>query len=160
VGFATAGHARDEAAVLGAGSGAAGGPARALMDGMPDDAAIACPCGGGQVYDDCCGRFHRGLASPPSAEALMRSRFSAFARADPGYLLRTWHPSTRPARLELDGRRWTRLVVLSTSAGNVFDPGGTVEFAAHYELAGRRGVQRENSTFVREQGSWFYLGAA
>jgi SEC-C motif-containing protein len=131
------------------------------MDGMPDDAAIACHCGSGQVYVDCCGRFHRGEASAPTAEALMRSRYSAFARADPDYLLKTWHPSTRPARLELDGdRRWTRLVVLSTSAGNVFDRDGTVRFAAHYELAGRRAVQQETSTFVREQGSWLYLGSA
>ena len=130
------------------------------MDAMPDPAVIACPCGSGQVYDVCCGRFHRGEASAPTAEALMRSRYSAFAVDDPAYLVQTWHPSTRPPRLELDrDRRWTRLVVLS-SAGSVFDPGGTVEFVAHYELDGRRGVQRETSTFVREQGRWFYVGPA
>jgi SEC-C motif-containing protein len=131
------------------------------MNRMPEATAIACPCGSGQVYGDCCGRFHSGPAAAPTAEALMRSRFSAFALDDPGYLLRTWHPTTRPARLELDpDRHWTRLVVLATSAGNVFDPGGTVRFAAHYELGGRRRVQEETSTFVREQGRWFYVGAA
>ena len=132
-----------------------------MLCGMPDDATIPCPCGSGQVYDDCCGRFHRGQASAPTAETLMRSRYSAFARGDTRYLLATWHPSTRPARLELDAdRRWTRLAVLSTSAGNVFDARGTVAFAAHYEQAGRRGVRRETSAFVRERGSWFYVGTA
>jgi SEC-C motif-containing protein len=128
---------------------------------VPDDAAIACPCGSGQVYDDCCARFHRASASAPTAEALMRSRYSAFALADPDYLLATWHPSTRPVRLELDpDRSWTWLVVLETSAGNVFDSAGKVRFVAHYALGGRRGVQQETSTFVRQRGRWFYVGAA
>jgi SEC-C motif-containing protein len=140
------------------------------MGRMVQADVTACPCGSGQVYADCCGRFHGGDAAAPTAEALMRSRFSAFALAGPAsppetyllttYLLQTWHPSTRPARLDLDGaRRWTRLVVLESSGG-VFDARGTVRFAAHYEQGGRRGIQHETSAFVREQGRWLYLGEA
>ena len=61
----------------------------------------ACPCGLADDYDACCGRFHAGTPAP-TAEALMRSRYSAFAVGDAGYLLRTWHPSRRPADLALD----------------------------------------------------------
>ncbi|MFZ2176709.1 MAG: YchJ family metal-binding protein, partial [Rhodococcus sp. (in: high G+C Gram-positive bacteria)] len=56
-----------------------------------------CPCLLGEPYDDCCGRYHRGVTTAPTAERLMRSRFSAFAVLDAEYLLATWHPSTRPA---------------------------------------------------------------
>ena len=61
-----------------------------------------CPCLSGEQYADCCGRFHAGEAEAPTAEQLMRSRYSAFVVLDAGYLLRTWHPETRPASLELD----------------------------------------------------------
>ena len=133
-----------------------------------------CPCGTGDTYAACCGRFHAGLgaggvvtgAVAPTAEALMRSRYSAFAIAGPDvpelaeYLLATWHPSTRPATLELDGStRWRRLDVVRTTAGGPFDAHGTVDFAAHYVQApdGTKGVLREHSRFVREQGRWYYV---
>lgn len=93
----------------------------------------------------------------------MRSRFSAFAVGDAGYLLATWHPSTRPATLELDpSTRWIRLDILGTSRGGMLDTEGTVEFRAHYRPAvgsqtGAAGSQREVSRFVRESGRWYYL---
>ena len=88
----------------------------------------------------------------------MRSRFSAFAVGDTGYLNRTWHPSTRPRRLVLDpGRRWTRLEILGRTGGSLFATDGTVEFRAHYEQDGHPGVQQENSRFVRVDGRWLYL---
>lgn len=90
----------------------------------------------------------------------MRSRFSAFAVGDPDYLLRTWHPSTRPVRVALDpGQRWTRLDVLATEAGGLFDTTGTVEFRAHYRASGQPGALHEKSRFVREDGNWSYLRA-
>jgi SEC-C motif-containing protein len=97
----------------------------------------------------------------PTAEALMRSRFSAFAVGDAGYLLRTWHPSTRPARLTLDPRqRWTHLEILGTERGGLFDTTGTVEFRAHYRTSDGPGSVHENSRFTREDGRWVYLAAA
>jgi hypothetical protein len=53
---------------------------------------LACPCGLGDGYESGFGRLHAG-APAPTAESLMRSRYSAFAVGDAGYLLRTWHPS-------------------------------------------------------------------
>ena len=91
----------------------------------------------------------------------MRSRYSAFAVGDAGYLLRTWHPSGRPRALQLDpARRWTRLAVLETHDGGLFDTTGTVRFRAMYVHDGQRGVLAETSRFVREGKRWVYLGPA
>ena len=89
----------------------------------------------------------------------MRSRYSAFAVGDAGYLLRTWHPSGRPRNLTLDpALRWTRLTVLKTHAGGLFDATGTVQFRATYVQQGKRGVVAETSKFVRQHRHWTYLG--
>ncbi len=118
---------------------------------------VRCPCLSGLSYDECCEHFHSG-ATALTPEALMRSRFSAFALGLPVYLLETWHASTRPASLELDGDiHWYRLDILSKSAGTPQDATGSVEFEAFYRGT-RTGSQRENSAFVRERGRWFYLG--
>jgi len=117
-----------------------------------------CPCGLGEAYESCCGRLHAG-APAPTAEALMRSRYSAFAVGDAGYLLRTWHPSARPRTVSLDPElRWTRLAVLETRDGGLFDATGTVQFRAIYVHDGQRGVLAETSRFVRLDGQWTYLG--
>ncbi|SCE87272.1 SEC-C motif-containing protein [Micromonospora matsumotoense] len=120
----------------------------------------SCPCGTGLPYDDCCGPLHRGDGAAPTAEALMRSRFSAFAVGDPGYLLRSWHSRTRPSRLRLDpAQRWTRLEIVDRTRGGLLDSTGTVAFRAHYRDAGQPGIVDEHSRFVREDGSWVYLDA-
>lgn len=93
----------------------------------------------------------------------MRSRFSAFAVGDAAYLLATWHPSTRPASLQLDpDLEWQRLEILEVSAGTEADTEGTVTFDAHFWDTARhqRGLQRERSAFRREGGRWFYVGPA
>ncbi|MGW9402643.1 YchJ family protein [Arthrobacter sp. NPDC055585] len=117
-----------------------------------------CPCLSGETYGNCCDRFHSGSAQAPTAEALMRSRYSAFVTGDTGYLLRSWHPSTRPPELELDqDLRWRRLDIIATEAGGPLDTAGSVTFEAHYRQDGAAGVQRERSEFVREDGRWLYV---
>src|SRR5690349_18662691 len=121
-------------------------------------APLACPCGLGDDYESCCGRLHAG-APAPTAESLMRSRYSAYAVGDAGYLLRTWHPSGRPRTLSLDPAiRWTRLAVLEARDGGLFDATGTVQFRAMYLQQGKRGVLAETSRFVRHDRHWTYLG--
>jgi len=89
----------------------------------------------------------------------MRSRYSAFAVGDAGYLLRTWHPSRRPRTLSLDpALRWTGLAVLQTRDGGLFDATSTVQFRALYVQRGQRGVLAETSRFVRHDRHWTYLG--
>ncbi|MFI9753707.1 YchJ family protein [Streptomyces collinus] len=114
----------------------------------------SCPCGLPQPYEACCCRYHSGAAAAPTAEALMRSRYCAFVKGDAGYLLRTWHPRTRPGTLELDpGMRWTGLEILGTGGGSAFHSAGTVEFRASY----RGGSLHERSSFERVDGAWVYV---
>ncbi|MDQ1582986.1 MAG: motif domain protein [Microbacteriaceae bacterium] len=123
-------------------------------------AETRCPCLSGESYGNCCGPFHRGDAAAPTAERLMRSRYSAFVVGDADYLLATWHPSTRPASIELDPeQRWFRLDILDRNGGGMLDSEGTVEFSARYRLNGGAGEQREVSRFVREDRCWLYLDA-
>ena len=113
-----------------------------------------CPCGSGLSYGDCCGRFHAGEAAP-DAERLMRSRYSAFVKKDVSYLLKTWHPSTRPASLELDESvRWLGLTVFESSESG---DEAFVRFEARGKYNGRAVKQCERSRFVRENGQWYYV---
>ena len=88
----------------------------------------------------------------------MRSRYCAFAVHDEAYLLRTWHPDTRPPRLGLDsGTRWTGLEIVATDGGSAFHSTGTVTFRAHYTEGGSTGVLEEHSRFARHDGAWVYV---
>lgn len=88
----------------------------------------------------------------------MRSRYTAFALSDAEYLLRTWHPRTRPADLDLDpDRRWLFLEILRSEAGGPFDDSGIVEFIAHYRDSTVRATLHEVSRFVRSAAGWLYL---
>ena len=122
---------------------------------------MRCPCLSGLPYSECCEPLHRGQTVAPTAESLMRSRFSAFAVGDSAYLLETWHPSTRPAALELDPElRWYRLDIIDRAAGGPLDGRGEVEFEAFWRSLHARGSQRERSTFVRKGRRWFYVAEA
>lgn len=119
---------------------------------------MRCPCrkkSETQSYDTCCRPFHMGERPAPTPETLMRSRYSAFALGDTAYLLATWHPSTRPAHLELDpGREWLLLRIVKAGADG---DSGTVSFTARSRLAGRTDILEETSRFLREDGRWRYV---
>ena len=118
----------------------------------------SCPCGSGRPFDGCCGPYLSGRTVPPTAESLMRSRYSAFATGQADYLRATWHPTTRPATLTLEpGIRWLGLKILSTKAGGEADQEGWVTFVARSKLQGRAQRLQERSRFVREHGRWFYV---
>ncbi|MES2101582.1 MAG: YchJ family metal-binding protein [Pseudomonadota bacterium] len=111
------------------------------------------------LYAACCGRHHAGSLHlrAPTAEALMRSRYSAFVRDELDYLLATWHASTRPASLTPNppGLKWLGLEVRRHT---VIDADhATVEFVARHKLGGRAERLHEVSRFVREEGRWFYV---
>ena len=117
-----------------------------------------CPCGGG-LYAECCEPLHTAHAEAPTDEALMRSRYSAFALQLDDYLWRTWHPGTRPERVVLDDTVWTGLEILDVVDGSERDQDGIVEFVASYRQ-GRRNVSiRERSRFERRGRRWMYLQA-
>jgi len=117
-----------------------------------------CPCNPQRAYADCCGPLHAGERVAATAEALMRSRYSAYVRGERDYLLATWHPRTRPASLELDAvaTHWLGLEVrrcASTGADTA-----EVEFVARCKSGGAPAMRlHELSRFVREHGRWYYL---
>ena len=122
----------------------------------PTDAA-PCPCGSTSAYAECCGALHAG-ATAPTAEALMRSRYSAYVMALEPYLLTTWHASTRPTQLDLatdNKSQWLGLEVKRqqvTGSDNAI-----VEFLARYKTGGRAHRLHETSRFIREDGRWYYV---
>lgn len=125
---------------------------------MPIDDAARCPCLSGHLYGECCGPVHRGERAAPTAETLMRARYSAFAVGDATFLRASWHPRTRPTSLDLGEEvRWVRLDVLGTEEGGPFDDSGVVEFVAHHRGPDGRGSLHERSRFVREGGRWLYV---
>ena len=115
-----------------------------------------CPCGSGQAYVTCCAPMHHGEREATTAVELMRSRYAAYVVGDEAYLLRTWHPRTRPADLGLGHAgtpRWLGLSILATADGNEGDSAGEVEFEARHV----GGVMRERSAFSRRAGHWVYV---
>lgn len=128
--------------------------------GDTDSAPSSCPCGSQRTYAACCGLLHKsGIA--PNAEALMRSRYSAYVLGLEDYLLASWHPTTRPQCLDLLGEnppaKWLGLEVkrhTDTGPGNAI-----VEFVARVRIAGRAQRLHEISRFVLEDGRWYYLDA-
>lgn len=128
-----------------------------LSPAMPKMAekASPCPCGAAE-YAACCGRYHNG-ALAPDAEALMRSRYSAYVLKLEPYLAATWHPSTRPAALDLaaGSAKWLELRV--NKHARETDDHSTVEFVARYKINGRAHRLHEISRFVREDGRWYYV---
>lgn len=93
-----------------------------------------------------------------TAEALMRSRYSAFATGRLDHVLRTWHPRTRPTDVSpTPAVTWVGLEILGTVRGGVFDDTGTVEFQARFHNASQRHVMQETSRFERQAGRWVYV---
>ena len=102
----------------------------------------SCPCGTGKEYDSCCGAFHRGLAKPKTAEQLMRSRYSAYAKTQVEYVLLTTHPQMRKhhsaeaVRTWCTTSQWKKLEIVASKRGQERDNDGEVEFIAHYSMHG------------------------
>lgn len=117
----------------------------------------SCPCGRAASLADCCGRYLAGTPAP-DAESLMRSRYTAYTLADETYLLATWHPDTRPARLGLEEEtppKWLGLNVKNHARQD--ESHATVEFVARYKVAGRAFRLHETSRFEKIGGRWYYL---
>jgi SEC-C motif-containing protein len=117
-----------------------------------------CPCGSTKNYCHCCALYIESNQLAPTAEALMRSRYTAYTLALENYLLATWHPSTRPDALGLAEEAATKWLGLEVKRHKQEDSDhAIVEFIARYKVHGRSHRLREISRFVREEGRWFYV---
>jgi SEC-C motif domain protein len=122
-------------------------------------AADPCSCGNTVGYDACCGRFHAGALHlmAPTAEALMRSRYSAHVFGLDAYLHDTWHARTRPSSIAPPppGLRWIGLEVRRQVPADANH--ATVEFIARSKLGGRADRMHVTSCFERVDGRWLYV---
>ena len=122
-----------------------------------------CHCGSGQPYSDCCEPFVSGVAVAPSAEALMRSRYSAYVEHAVDYLGETLHPAHRSdwdreaTRRWAEAAQWLGLEIVSTEAGQPGDAEGWVEFVATFNEKGGQRRHHERSRFRFDEGRWYYI---
>lgn len=118
-----------------------------------------CPCGSTKNYADCCEPFHNGSQFAPTAEVLMRSRYSAYVLKNTDYLLATWFKNTRPKQLDFSKETviWQKLNILHTKKGGAKDEKGRVEFEAFYVDNNETQKMHEISRFKQIAGRWFYV---
>jgi len=127
-----------------------------MNDGLP------CPCDSTVKYNDCCQPYHNGISLPLTAEALMRSRYSAYALKLVDYLVDTTHrdklkSSYRKKLIStIHDIEWIGLEIIKKSAGTSSDKVGKVSFKAKYKEFGEKGEMTENSRFKKLSGRWYY----
>jgi len=121
-----------------------------------------CPCCSGREYSECCEPYISGLKNAPTAEALMRSRYSAYVEHAIDYIVNTCAEDEQE-RIDIDQTRswsekskWLGLKILATEKGGPADTEGTVEFEALYEMDGLRDIHYERARFKRKNGTWLY----
>jgi SEC-C motif-containing protein len=125
-----------------------------------------CPCKSGKSFGACCGPYLAGTALAPTAEALMRARYCAFATGQVDFLAESLLPGTgddfdRAAAIEWSGNsEWTGLSIRMTEAGGPADDEGFVEFVAHFRQKGEDLIHHETGRFVKQDGRWYYADGA
>ena len=122
-----------------------------------------CPCGSGRPYEECCEPFIEGRQPAPTAEALMRSRYTAHTLNKYDYLNETVHPTIRDEADHEEMKKWSEAVewdgleILSTKEGSEADMTGEVSFEARYSVNGMPQTLREDAFFRRDDGRWYYV---
>ena len=121
-----------------------------------------CPCGSGRPIGECCQPYISGSAKPPTAEALMRSRYTAYVTQAVDYIVKTCTPRSvkgldvEPTRIWSTTSQWHGLTIVQTANGGPDDTEGMVEFVASYTQDGRKQECHERSHFEKIDGQWLY----
>jgi SEC-C motif-containing protein len=122
-----------------------------------------CPCGSEKEFSKCCEPYINGKKSAPTAESLMRARYSAFATGAVEYIFKTHHESTK-GTLDQDGIKswalestWLGLSIVETKEGGEKDSTGEVEFRCQFNYGGKDQYHHELSSFKKENGEWFFV---
>lgn len=114
-----------------------------------------CICGTTKEFETCCGAIIEHKKEATSAEELMRSRYSAYVKADGAYLV---YSTSKENRYEDDIRlieefsnsvKWLKLEILEVSEFQV-------EFKAYYQDVEGIKLLHEKSNFEIENGLWKY----
>jgi SEC-C motif-containing protein len=122
-----------------------------------------CPCASGREYPECCEPFLLGQTRPPTAAALMRARYTAYALGAIDYLYKTSGTRVRKefdaenSRKWADSAEWTGLEIVATENGQEHDETGMVEFVAHYKIKENTFNHHERAQFARQNGVWTFM---
>jgi SEC-C motif domain protein len=122
-----------------------------------------CLCGSNKLFSECCEPFLKGIINAPTAESLMRARYSAYATANIDFIERTIHPSARAdfdresARKWAEQSQWHGLEILNVTGGKEEDAEGSVEFIATYSQKDERIEHHEAATFRKEAETWAFV---
>ena len=122
-----------------------------------------CPCGSHKHYDDCCGLYISGQENAPTAEALMRSRYSAYVKEAFPYVYDTYHSNTKQhftlEAIEAQSKQitWLGLRIIETENGLDNDEKGIVRFSASHSINDKTHYLNERSFFSKEDGKWRYV---
>uniref|UniRef100_A0A2A4Z4F6 YchJ-like middle NTF2-like domain-containing protein n=1 Tax=OCS116 cluster bacterium TaxID=2030921 RepID=A0A2A4Z4F6_9PROT len=123
----------------------------------------ACPCGSKRKFSQCCDRYISGAKTAPIAEALMRSRYTAYTLGKVDYILATWAEQTRQTVNAADliqrckETEYVSLKIISKLGGTRKHTEGQVEFAAAFKSLGKIQTHRELSNFIKQDGQWYYV---
>lgn len=124
---------------------------------------MTCPCGKGESIESCCGPYLSGEQIPDTAEALMRSRYSAFATGNVDYILAT-HDPDKSSEVDRSGTEawaknseWLGFELVSAEKGLPGDDAGVIEFVAKYKLKGVTMAHRERAIFRKHRDRWVFV---
>lgn len=124
---------------------------------------VDCPCGSQKPFSECCEPYLKGAKKPPTAEALMRARYSAYATQNVDFVLSS-HDPEKPDEVDRDSTEqwskqaeWLGLEIVRTTNGGEGDYHGEVEFVARYKMRGATVNHRELATFRRHNGDWVFV---
>ncbi|MGC4090969.1 MAG: YchJ family protein [Polyangiaceae bacterium] len=124
---------------------------------------MTCPCGKGESIETCCGPYIDGSKIPDTAEALMRSRYTAFATGKVDYIVATHDPERRSEVDEQGAADWSKnsewlgFELISSEKGGPSDDAGVVEFVAKYKIKGVTLTHRERSIFRKAGDRWVFV---
>jgi len=131
--------------------------------GIRNKIMSACPCCSTLEYSDCCGPIIEGEMIAKTPEQVMRSRYTAYVKAEIDYLEKSTHPDgmadfdKEATRSWAEDSQWKRLEIISSKGGGPDEGEGSVEFIAHFEQKGVEHKHHELAMFKKEGDQWLFL---
>jgi len=126
-------------------------------------APLDCPCASGKPFDSCCGPYLSGKAAAPTAEALMRARYSSYATGRIDFVEKTHAPESRADFNRKASEKWAKesvwkgLSVIAVKDGLESHDTGVVSFTARFTSGGQDYEHREIASFRKDGGTWYFV---
>ena len=125
--------------------------------------ATHCPCGSSQTYAACCEPYVTGKIPPPTAEALMRARYTSYATGRIDFIEKTHAPESRADFDRKASEKWAKdsqwhgLSIVAVKGGGPDDIDGIVNFVARFSTGGETYDHREIASFRKDGTTWYFV---